>query len=42
LLNTQKYHKVIEEYVRKYPEQWLWLHQRWKTKPWQVKSRNKK
>ncbi len=42
LLNTQKFNKVIEEYVRKYPEQWLWLHQRWKTKPWQVKSRNKK
>ncbi|HDS05765.1 MAG TPA: lipid A biosynthesis acyltransferase [Deltaproteobacteria bacterium] len=42
LLNTQKFNTVIEEYVRKYPEQWLWLHQRWKTKPWQVKSRNKK
>lgn len=41
LLNTQKFNKVIEKYVRKYPEQWLWLHQRWKTKPWQVKSRKK-
>lgn len=42
LLNTRKFIKVIEGYVRKYPEQWLWLHQRWKTKPWQVKSRNRK
>jgi len=31
--NTQKFTKVIEEYVRKYPEQWLWVHRRWKTRP---------
>jgi Kdo2-lipid IVA lauroyltransferase/acyltransferase len=33
--NTQRFTKVIEEYVRRYPEQWFWIHQRWKTKPWQ-------
>jgi len=31
--NTQKVTKVIEEYVRKYPDQWLWVHRRWKTRP---------
>ena len=31
--NTQMFTKVIEDYVRKYPEQWLWVHRRWKTRP---------
>jgi Kdo2-lipid IVA lauroyltransferase/acyltransferase len=31
--NTQKFTWAIEEYVRKYPEQWLWVHRRWKTRP---------
>ncbi len=31
--DTQKFTKVIEDYVRKYPEQWLWVHRRWKTRP---------
>jgi Kdo2-lipid IVA lauroyltransferase/acyltransferase len=31
--NTQRFTKVIEEYVRKYPDQWLWVHRRWKTRP---------
>ena len=31
--NTQKFTKVIEDYVRKYPDQWLWVHRRWKTRP---------
>jgi KDO2-lipid IV(A) lauroyltransferase len=31
--NTQKFTKVIEEYVTRYPEQWLWVHRRWKTRP---------
>lgn len=25
--------KQLEEYIHKYPEQWLWLHNRWKTQP---------
>ena len=36
LANTQRFTKVIEEIVRRYPDQWLWLHQRWKTQLCQV------
>jgi Kdo2-lipid IVA lauroyltransferase/acyltransferase len=31
--NTQKFTKIIEDYVRQYPEQWLWVHRRWKARP---------
>jgi Kdo2-lipid IVA lauroyltransferase/acyltransferase len=31
--NTQRFTKVIEDYVRRYPDQWLWVHRRWKTRP---------
>jgi KDO2-lipid IV(A) lauroyltransferase len=31
--NTQQYNKIIEECVRQYPEQWFWVHRRWKSKP---------
>ncbi|MDA8138213.1 MAG: lysophospholipid acyltransferase family protein [Desulfobacteraceae bacterium] len=33
--NSQLYNLVIETYARRYPEQWFWVHQRWKTKPYQ-------
>jgi len=31
--NTAQFTKVIEDYVRRYPDQWLWVHRRWKTRP---------
>ncbi|PYU68711.1 MAG: lipid A biosynthesis acyltransferase [Acidobacteria bacterium] len=33
LENTQKFTKLIEEIIRKYPEQWVWVHGRWNTRP---------
>jgi KDO2-lipid IV(A) lauroyltransferase len=33
LANTQRFTKVIEDFVRRYPDQWLWVHRRWKTRP---------
>ncbi len=30
--NTQKWSSVVESYIRRYPEQWVWMHRRWKTK----------
>jgi KDO2-lipid IV(A) lauroyltransferase len=33
LVNTQKFAKVLEDIIRKYPEQWVWVHARWKTRP---------
>ncbi len=31
--NTAKFTGVIEDFVRRYPDQWLWVHRRWKTRP---------
>ncbi|MDP2913505.1 MAG: lysophospholipid acyltransferase family protein [Candidatus Omnitrophota bacterium] len=30
--NTRRWSSVIESYIRRYPEQWVWMHRRWKTR----------
>jgi KDO2-lipid IV(A) lauroyltransferase len=34
-VNTREYNKIIENVIHRYPDQWFWIHQRWKTKPYQ-------
>ena len=33
LANTALFTATIESWIRRYPEQWLWVHRRWKTRP---------
>lgn len=33
ITNTAVFNRIFEDYVRKYPDQWLWVHRRWKTRP---------
>jgi KDO2-lipid IV(A) lauroyltransferase len=32
-INTARFAAAIEGLVRRYPDQWLWIHRRWKTRP---------
>jgi KDO2-lipid IV(A) lauroyltransferase len=31
--NTARFTRVIEDVIRRHPEQWLWIHRRWNTRP---------
>jgi len=30
---TRAWSAVVESYIRRYPDQWVWMHRRWKTRP---------
>ncbi len=36
--NTLRFNKILEKLVRQHPDQWLWVHRRWKTRPLGEKS----
>ena len=40
--NTRRFHAVIEEYIKKYPTQWVWMHNRWETTPESLAARKKR
>ena len=31
--NTRRFNKVFEDFLRAHPEQWIWMHKRWRTRP---------
>jgi KDO2-lipid IV(A) lauroyltransferase len=31
--DTQALQRQLEQAIRAYPDQWLWIHRRWKTRP---------
>lgn len=33
IVNTQNFTNFTEQIVREHPDQWVWMHERWKTKP---------
>ena len=33
LTNTKRWSDIVESYIRRYPDQWVWMHRRWKTRP---------
>jgi len=39
---TQQWSRVVEKYIRRYPEQWVWMHNRWKTSPEDVSAAERK
>jgi KDO2-lipid IV(A) lauroyltransferase len=35
---TQTATSILEEHIKQYPDQWVWFHDRWKTRPKEIKG----
>jgi len=40
-LNTKLFHKAVEKQIKEYPTQWVWMHERWKTTPEIIETKEK-
>jgi len=40
-INTERFHRAAEEHIKKYPTQWVWMHERWKTTPEMIQAKEK-
>ncbi len=40
--NTRRCNQVLSEFILSHPTQWVWMHERWKTKPEDIKKRKSK
>lgn len=40
-INTERYHQEVEKLIKKYPTQWTWMHERWKTTPEMVEAKER-
>lgn len=40
-INTERFHKAVEQLIKAYPTQWTWMHERWKTTPKMVEARER-
>lgn len=40
-LNSEQFLRAVERQIKKYPTQWAWMHERWKTTPEMVETRER-
>jgi len=38
-VSTERFNGILESFIRKYPDQWVWMHRRWRRQtPYQLVS----
>ncbi len=40
-INTERFHQAVEKQIMQYPEQWVWMHERWKTTPEMIATKER-